>query len=38
MDVPLGTFKSYIKQALKQLKLEYNKAIVFVLILMEMIR
>ncbi|SEQ41515.1 RNA polymerase, sigma-24 subunit, RpoE [Hyunsoonleella jejuensis] len=38
MDVPLGTFKSYIKQALKKLKLSYDKAIVWLLILIEVIR
>lgn len=38
MDVPLGTFKSYIKQALKKLKLSYDKAIVWVFILIEVIR
>ncbi|TBN06618.1 RNA polymerase sigma factor [Hyunsoonleella flava] len=38
MDVPLGSFKSYIKQALKKLKLSYDKAIVWFLILIEVIR
>lgn len=38
MDVPLGTFKSYVKQALKKLKLSYDKAVVWVLILIEVIR
>lgn len=38
MDVPLGTFKSYIKQALKKLKLSYDKAVVWMLILIEVIR
>ncbi|GAL89967.1 RNA polymerase sigma-70 factor [Jejuia pallidilutea] len=38
MNVPLGTFKSYIKQALKKLKLNYDKAIVWLSILIEVIR
>ncbi len=38
MNVPLGTFKSYIKQALKKLKLSYNKTMVWLLILIEMVR
>lgn len=38
MNVPLGTFKSYIKQALKKLKLSYDKVIVWLLILIEVIR
>ncbi|GAA4816381.1 RNA polymerase sigma factor [Litoribaculum gwangyangense] len=38
MDVPLGTFKSYIKQALKKLQLSYDKTVVWLLILIEVIR
>lgn len=38
MNVPLGTFKSYIKQALKKLKLSYDKISVWLLLLIEMIR
>lgn len=38
MEVPLGTFKSYIKQALKKLKLSYDKTMVWLLILIEMVR
>lgn len=37
MDVPLGTFKSYIKQALRKLKLNYNKAVIWFAILIEVI-
>ena len=33
MDVPLGTFKSYIRQALKELKTIYSKTLVFLIIL-----
>lgn len=32
MDVPLGTFKSYIRQALKQLRISYSKTLVMILI------
>lgn len=38
MNVPLGTFKSYIKQALKKLQTTYSKALVWLMILIEMIR
>lgn len=37
MDVPLGTFKSYIRQAIKQLQNSYLTIIGFVIILMEVI-
>jgi RNA polymerase sigma factor (sigma-70 family) len=35
MDVPLGTFKSYIKQALRKLQQSYDKAVVLFIILHE---
>lgn len=35
MDVPLGTFKSYIQQALKQLRKTYIKIVVFLLLLID---
>ena len=35
MDVPLGTFKSYIKQALRKLQHSYDKAVVLFIILTE---
>lgn len=38
MGVPLGTFKSYIKQALRQLRQSYLKVISFLMILMEVVR
>ncbi|MEY8848441.1 RNA polymerase sigma factor [Psychroserpens sp. XS_ASV72] len=38
MGVPLGTFKSYIKQALKQLQELYIKVVTFIMILIEVIR
>lgn len=38
MDVPLGTFKSYIKQALKKLQLSYDKTVVWLMILIEVMR
>ena len=38
MGVPLGTFKSYIRQALKQLQDSYLKVMVFLMILIEVIR
>lgn len=38
MDVPLGTFKSYIRQALKQLQESYVKVISFLMILIEGIK
>ncbi|RNC85153.1 MAG: RNA polymerase sigma factor [Winogradskyella sp.] len=33
MDVPLGTFKSYIQQALKQLRQIYGKAIIVLILI-----
>ena len=33
MDVPLGTFKSYVRQALKQLRTSYSKIVGLVLII-----
>ena len=38
MNVPLGTFKSYIKQAIKQLQKSYLKTVVFLMILIEVMR
>lgn len=38
MDVPLGTFKSYIKQALKKLQLSYDKIVIWLLIFIEIIK
>lgn len=38
MDVPLGTFKSYIKQAVKKLQLSYDKTVVWLLIFIELIK
>ncbi|MDT0557290.1 sigma-70 family RNA polymerase sigma factor [Ichthyenterobacterium sp. W332] len=38
MDVPLGTFKSYLRQALKKLKESYSIALVLMLILIEVMR
>ena len=38
MNVPLGTFKSYIRQALKQLQQSYVKSVSFLIILIEAIR
>lgn len=38
MEVPLGTFKSYIKQALKQLQQSYTKIASFIIILNELIK
>lgn len=35
MDVPLGTFKSYIQQALKQLRETYSKTIMLLLYLID---
>ncbi|WP_299113014.1 sigma-70 family RNA polymerase sigma factor [uncultured Winogradskyella sp.] len=34
MDVPLGTFKSYVRQALKQLKETYAKTLSFILLIL----
>ncbi len=34
MDVPLGTFKSYIKQALKQLRETYSKSLSLILLIL----
>ncbi len=38
MDVPLGTFKSYIRQALQELRKLYGHTIAFLMILIEVIR
>lgn len=38
MNVPLGTFKSYVKQALKRLQESYIKIVVLLMILMNVIR
>lgn len=38
MGVPLGTFKSYIKQALKQLRHSYVKMVSILMILIEVVR
>jgi RNA polymerase sigma-70 factor (ECF subfamily) len=38
MDVPLGTFKSYIRQALKQLKENYVKATLILLTLIHVLK
>lgn len=38
MGVPLGTFKSYIRQALKQLEQSYIKVVSFLLILFEVMK
>ncbi len=38
MDVPLGTFKSYVRQALKQLQHSYLKTLAFLMILIEVVR
>lgn len=38
MNVPLGTFKSYIKQALKQLQQSYLKMVTFLMVLIEVMR
>lgn len=38
MEVPLGTFKSYIKQALKQLQQSYIKVVSFTIFLIELIK
>ncbi|MFK7780900.1 RNA polymerase sigma factor [Psychroserpens sp.] len=38
MNVPLGTFKSYVRQALKHLQDEYVKVVSLLMILNEMIR
>ncbi|AXT19361.1 sigma-70 family RNA polymerase sigma factor [Flavobacteriaceae bacterium AU392] len=38
MEVPLGTFKSYIKQALKKLQSLYSKTLAFLLALIEVVR
>ncbi|MGS2727112.1 RNA polymerase sigma factor [Psychroserpens sp. BH13MA-6] len=38
MDVPLGTFKSFVRQALKKLQLSYGKAMVWLLLLIEVIK
>ena len=38
MKIPLGTFKSYISQALKKLQLNYDKAVLWILIFIEVIK
>ncbi|MBO6607140.1 RNA polymerase sigma factor [Psychroserpens sp.] len=38
MNVPLGTFKSYIKQAIKQLQKAYLTVAAFLLVLIEVLR
>jgi len=38
MDVPLGTFKSYVKQALKKLRESYKEELLIVWIIIEMMR
>lgn len=38
MNVPLGTFKSYIRQALKQLQKAYLTVVSFLLVLIEVLR
>ena len=38
MDVPLGTFKSYIRQALKKLKEHYSKTLVLLIVLIDALR
>ncbi len=38
MDVPLGTFKSYIRQALKKLRESYKEELIIVWIIIEMMR
>lgn len=38
MSVPLGTFKSYVKQALKKLHQSYDKAVVLLFLLNEVIK
>lgn len=38
MDVPLGTFKSYVRQALKKLRDNYSAALILLLILIEVLR
>ncbi|MEM9679665.1 MAG: sigma-70 family RNA polymerase sigma factor [Bacteroidota bacterium] len=38
MDVPLGTFKSYIRQALKQLRATYSKTLTLLLLLIDVMR
>lgn len=35
MDVPLGTFKSYVKQALKKLRETYQKQVLLLLVLLD---
>lgn len=34
MDVPLGTFKSYVQQALKQLRIIYDKTLILILLIL----
>ena len=37
MDVPLGTFKSYVRQALKQLRTAYTKTIIVLLLILNVL-
>ena len=37
MDVPLGTFKSYVRQALKQLRTAYTKSISVLLLILNVL-
>lgn len=38
MGVPLGTFKSYVRQALKKLKANYGKAVIWALTLIDILK
>ncbi|MBQ4822435.1 sigma-70 family RNA polymerase sigma factor [Aquimarina sp. MMG016] len=38
MDVPLGTFKSYIKQALKKLRETYQKQLIILWVIIDLIK
>jgi RNA polymerase sigma-70 factor (ECF subfamily) len=38
MKVPLGTFKSYISQALKKLQLNYSKVVAWFLLVSEFVK
>ncbi|MTE28295.1 RNA polymerase sigma factor [Winogradskyella ouciana] len=37
MNVPLGTFKSYVRQALKELRITYSKAIIVLLLILNVL-
>lgn len=37
MNVPLGTFKSYVRQALKELRTTYSKAIIVLLLILNVL-